>query len=136
MKLALFTLPTLANLSAFGQQGASGQGKIAKLLNSNPEGRYVVSMEFAGGKPRVIVDVGERDVKTVKGSDPEFDGMAGTIERLKPGIFRVIMRNAKHTISQIWIFRPDGNAAVREVPDRGEMQTAVRVSRETSELPK
>jgi hypothetical protein len=87
LKLALFTLLALGNLSVFGQQGASGQGEIAKLLNSNPEGRYVVSMEFAGGKPRVIVDVGERDVKSVKGSDAEFEEMAGTIERLKPVSF-------------------------------------------------
>jgi hypothetical protein len=29
--------------------------------------------------------------------------------------------------SQLWIFRKDGAAAIREVPDRGEQQSAVPV---------
>jgi hypothetical protein len=49
----------------------------------------------------------------------------------------IFFRNESgHRASQFWVFRSDGSAAVKEVPDRGERQTAIPVHDDSIEPPK
>ena len=143
-----FPIPSIAVLasvlilpicSASAQQvKASGLAVASEAteLKAIPDGRYLVTLEIAGGKPRINVEVKAGTVKSIKASDAEFEGLEGGVEAMRPGIFVIRMRNQRHTISQVWVFRKDGSAAVREIPDRGEMQTAVPIKGDALELPK
>lgn len=109
-------------------------------------GNYLLTLEMGEKKPRINVEIQGKAIRSVKSTDPELEGMKGEILAFKTqgrvipsvdaGAFLVRMRNDKHAMSQLWIFRKDGSAAVREVPDRGEMQSAVPVKEETIEVPK
>ena len=37
----------------------------------------------------------------------------------------VQLRGTGYVATQYWVFRPDGIADIKEIPDRGEKQTAV-----------
>lgn len=113
---------------------------------TEPSGHYLVTLELAGEPARINVEVQGKTVKCVKSTIPELEGMEGEIitfrtqGRVLPGVesggYLVRMRNANRAMSQIWIFRKDGRAAVREIPDRGEMQSAIPVKDDTLELTK
>lgn len=100
-------------------------------------GNYLLTLDRENQKPRVNIEIADGKVRSVRSTDKELEGMNGDVGRLvsPDGIsaFLVRMRNAKYTISQIWIVRKDGNIVVREVPDRGEMQLAVPVAGDTVE---
>jgi hypothetical protein len=51
-------------------------------------------------------------------------------------VFVIFFQNENHRASQYWLFRNDGTAVVKEVPDRGEKQTAIPVATDSLEQPK
>jgi len=106
-------------------------------LRAVPEGNYLVTLELNGKQERLNVKVEGNRAKCVNSTDASFQGIEGQIQSLqKPGVFGVRFRAPTGMMSQIWIFRPDGAAAIRESPDRGEQQSAVPVSGNSIELRK
>ena len=99
-------------------------------LTSVPEGNYLVTLELNGKTERLNVKVQNERAKCVNSSDAALKGMEGVFRRhpQQQGVFIVSFRSPRGAMTQIWIFRPDGAAAIRENPDRGEQQSAVPVS--------
>jgi hypothetical protein len=89
----------------------------------------VATLELNGKQERAHISVkGNRD-KCVDSSDANLKNMEGEF-RSHPqqrGIFMIPFRTPNGAMTQIWIFRSDGAASIRENPDRGEQQSAVPV---------
>lgn len=84
------------------------------------------------------MNVSVKDAKAtcVRSSDPGLKGMEGAIQVRKGGVFLIRFHNQQATMSQVWIFREDGTAGVRELPDAGELQSAVPVKDDSLTPPK
>jgi hypothetical protein len=97
-------------------------------LRSVPPGNYLVTLQLDGQEQRVNIEVKDESAKCVKSSAPRLNGMQGTFQPIGNGVFTIFFQSESgHRASQFWVFRNDGSAAVKEVPDRGEKQTATPV---------
>ena len=120
--LSVIVLPPV--WPAFSQPVAN-QATSRTDLKSVPEGNYHVTLEVDGQIQRLNLQVQGNRAKCVNSSDPKLRDIEGEFEPRENGVFLAILRGTDFGASQIWVFRPDGAAAIREVPDRGEHQTAV-----------
>jgi hypothetical protein len=107
-------------------------------LTAVPDGNYLVTLELSGNQERLNVKVQGNRAKCVNSSGATLKGMTGefTPHPQQNGIFAVTFRVPTGNMTQIWIFRSDGAAAIRENPDRGEQQSAVPVSGTSIDPPK
>jgi hypothetical protein len=97
-----------------------------------------VTLELNGKQERLNVKIQGNRAKCVNSSDATLKGIAGefTPHPQQNGIFAITFRAPTGNMTQIWIFRSDGAAAIRENPDRGEPQSAVPVSGTSIDPPK
>jgi hypothetical protein len=93
-------------------------------MNAIPDGNYLVTLE---GDKLMNVAVKAGKATCVKSNDPGKKGMQSAIQTMKSGVFLIRFQNNQGAMSQVWIFRKDGTAGVRELPDSGELQSAVPV---------
>ena len=110
----------------------------AKVLEmkSVPDGHFLANLQGDGRDRLVNVEVKDNAAKCVNSNDALLKGMRGKFQLIGNGVFLIFFQNEHHRASQYWLFRQDGTAAVKEVPDRGEKQTAVLVKDESLEAPK
>lgn len=107
-------------------------------LTAVPDGNYLVTLESNGKPERLNVKVDGNKAKCVNCSDETLKNAEGEF-RAHPqqrGVFAITFRSPKGNMTQVWIFRSDGAAAIRENPDRGEQQSAVPVTGSSIEPPK
>lgn len=106
-------------------------------MRSVPAGNYLVTLQLDDQEQRVNIQVKEDLAKCVNSSAPRLNGMQGKFELIGNGVFAIFFQSeGGHRASQWWLFRPDGTALIKEVPDRGEKQTAILVSDSSIEPPK
>src|SRR5262245_956624 len=145
--LKIVCLVTLLSLShVFNCKAQSGQNsptsQSPKLdlaqLRSVPDGNYLVTLELNGKSERLNLKIQGNRGKCVNSSDPELKGLAAEFQPYprQDGAFVARLRGGKFVATQLWIFRTDAIAAIRETPDRGEIQSAVPVSGDSIDLPK
>jgi hypothetical protein len=96
-------------------------------MNSVPDSRFRVNLQIGDEEPVLTLEVSDGQAVCVSSSIPRFKGLQGEFQPVRNGVFRVFLQNENYRASQIWIFRADGTAAIREVPDRGENQSAVPI---------
>jgi len=117
-----------------------GQSSASKIdvtqLKSVPSGNYLVTLEIDGQIKRLNFKIEGTKAKCVNSSDPKLKDLEGQFQLHGDGAFVGRFQGATFRGSQLWIFRTDGTAAVREVPDRGEQQSAVPVASDSIEPPK
>src|SRR4030095_9355671 len=123
---ALCPFPSAAQISIPVQSDMPDMKAIA-------DGNFLVTLD--GGK-LMNVEVKEGKATCVKSSDPQMKGMQGFIRNLQSGVFLIRFENQQAVKSQFWIFRKDGTAGVRELPDMGELQSAVPVKGDSLTPPK
>src|SRR4029450_11066283 len=129
---------------ALGVSFASGMGSLRCAAQIQVESRVPEMKSMASGNYLVTLDAGRlmnvsvKDGKAmcVRASDPKLKGMQGGIKTMKNGVFLIRFQNTQGAMSQVWIFREDGSAGVRELPDSGELQSAVPVKDDSLTLPK
>ena len=88
-------------------------------------------------RERLDVKVQGNKAKVINSSDQALKAAEGQFQPhpRQPGVFAVTFQTPRGAMTQIWIFRPDGSAAIRENPDRGEQQSAVPVTGDSIEVP-
>ena len=127
----------LAVISPFLILGAGGCGKPAPPfldvvnLKSPPAGHYLVNLESGGTERMATIRIDHDSARCINSNDPRLRGLMGKFEPIGNGVFRIVLRNKDYTASQWWLFKPDGAAVVKEVPDRGEQERAVPVPDES-----
>ena len=133
----LKTIVTLALIAAPRSFAAATALDISQL-KSVPEKNYLVTLELNGKQERLNVKVRGNKAKVVNTSDQALKAAEGLFRNhpSQPGVFAVTFHTPHGAMTQIWIFRPDGSAAIRENPDRGEQQSAVPVTGDSIEVPK
>jgi len=89
-----------------------------------PEGEYEVQLQLSGRNHTVTLAIKNNQAAFVKTTDRKLDGLSGELELIGNGVFMTRLAGDNHRATQFWIFQPDGTAAVKEIPDRGEKQTA------------
>lgn len=98
-------------------------------MTAVPDGRYTVTLELKQlDGTAATVELGAKD--GVLGSATESERLGrvqGRTAYIGNGVFLVQLRGKGYMATQYWVFRPDGSAAIKEIPDRGEKQTAVPV---------
>jgi hypothetical protein len=131
-KLAAFRRKTFSP----ARGGCVGQIQVESRvpdMKAMANGNYLVTLER-----NRLMNVAVKDGKAtcVKASDPGLKGMQGVIQTMKSGVFLIRFQNDRGAMSQVWIFREDGTAGVRELPDSGELQSAVPVKDDSLTPPK
>ena len=124
----------------------SGQQREAKKVTTPradvlemkfvPDGHFLVNLQIAGSERLLNFHVQDNGARCVNSSDPRFKGLQGKFQLIGNGVFLIVFQNPNRTASQFWLFRTDGSAAIKEVPDRGEQQSAIPVADDSLELPK
>jgi hypothetical protein len=128
---SLIACTTMALALCFENVHAAG-AKPAEInvmeMRSVPNGNYLVTLEIEGKERLLNLKVANNAAKCVNSSEPEFKGAEGKFQQLGIASFRLSLANDTFRATQLWIFRKDGTAAIREAPDRGELQKAVPVA--------
>jgi hypothetical protein len=101
-----------------------------------PNGNYLVTLELNGRQVRLNLKVQSNRAQCVNSSVPAYRDLKGQFTSMGKGNFAGRFSGSGFAGTQHWIFRRDGSAAIREVPDRGEQQGAVPVPDDSLELPK
>jgi hypothetical protein len=106
-------------------------------MRSVPAGHYLLTLQIDGQEQQAKGEIKNGSAKCVKSSAPRLNGMEGKFEPIGNGVFMISFRNESgHRASQFWVFRTDGTATVKEVPDRGQKQTALPVPDDSLQPPK
>jgi hypothetical protein len=108
-------------------------------LEAVPDGNYLVTLELNGKQERMNFKIEKNRARCMNSTDPNWKGAQGQFMRFQQGgagMFEGRFRLRQGGATQLWIFRPDGIAAIREAPDRGEIQSAVPVKGDSIEPPK
>ena len=100
--------------------------KTIDVLNmtQTPAGTYDVQLEDSGKKETVKIAIKGDRARFMSSTSPKFEGLSGTFELLGNGVFIARLSCRGGNATQLWLFRPDGTARVKESPDRGEEQIA------------
>ena len=106
-------------------------------MTAIPDGNYLVHVQIRGEGPECRLNLECRDgkLKCVNTDEPRLAEWKGRSLLIGNGVFMVQLAGGEERATQFWVFRADGSAAVREVPDRGEKQTAVPVKGNGLEKP-
>jgi hypothetical protein len=103
----------------------SGTGGLDVLkMKDVPEGVYEVQLQLSGRNPTVTLAIKNNQAVFVKSEESKLDGLRGEFELIGNGVFMARLAGDNHRATQLWIFHPDGTVVVKEIPDRGEKQTA------------
>ena len=89
-----------------------------------PEGVYELQLQLSSRNHTVTLAIKNNRAVFVKTTDSKLDGLSGEFELIGNGVFMARLAGDNHRATQFWIFQSDGTAAVKEIPDRGEKQTA------------
>jgi hypothetical protein len=96
-------------------------------LKTVPDGVYEVRLQLDGAASTVTLALKNNRAAFVKSDAAKFEGLSGEFELIGNGVFMARLAGGSHRATQLWVFKPDGIALVKEVPDRGEKQVAQRV---------
>jgi hypothetical protein len=129
----------LCSDACVGQTPSAGKAGTseAKVLEmkSVPEGHFLVNLQKEGQDRLLNFVVKDNAAKCVNSNDAQLKGLQGRFQLIGNGVFVVFFQNENHRASQYWLFRNDGSAVVKEVPDRGEKQSAIPVATDSLDLP-
>lgn len=116
-------------------QPVANQMLSVSSLKTVPDGNYLVTLELEGKTQLLNLSIQGNKAKCVNSSEVKLKTIQGQLHYQADGIFLARLQGGAFRASQIWIFRADGSASIREVPDRGEQQSAVPVIGTTLERP-
>lgn len=119
----------LAGAIACKEQAQTGKTAVTFLrMKTVPDTNFLANLEVNGQQFQVNFDVKDNFASCVATSDPRMKGLQGQFQLIGNGVFLISLGNDQHRASQFWVFREDGSAAIKEIPDRGERQSAVPVA--------
>jgi len=98
-------------------------------LAAVPDGTYQVTLELKQlDGTAATVALAAKDCILASTTETErFGRIQGRTAFIGNGVFMVQLKGKGYMATQYWVFRPDGTAAIKEIPDRGEKQSAVPV---------
>ena len=126
--------------ACLGQTRSTGNVRASEVkvleMKSVPDGHFLVNLQGQGHSRLVNIEVKDNAAKCVNSDDAQLKGLQGKFQLIGNGVFLIFFQNENYRASQYWLFQKDGTAVVKEVPDRGEKQTAIPVETDSLDLPK
>ena len=117
---AIFRLAVLATVAE-----TAGTGNLDVLkMKDVPEGVYEVQLQLSSRNQTVTLAIKNNHAAFLESTDSKLEGLKGEFELIGNGVFMARLAGDNHRASQFWIFHSDGTVVVKEIPDRGEKQTA------------
>jgi hypothetical protein len=105
-------------------EAAEKQSLDVLNMKEMPAGQYDVQLQHEGKDETVKLSIKNNRATPVKSSSSKLEGLSGEFSLIGNGVFLARLECKAGWKSQWWIFRPDGTATVKEIPDRGEKQIA------------
>jgi hypothetical protein len=100
-------------------------------ITSVPEGKYAVDLIFDGKEVKTEFAIYDGKARCLASEnapgDRIIEGASGAFQAIGNGVFLISLQGSGYRASQFWLFKPDGSIDVKEFPDRGESQKAVRI---------
>ena len=132
--LSLLLCTAFATGVGYGQQQKAAKAKLNVLeMKSVPDGHFLVKLQVGGQERLLNIESKNDSAKCVTTDNPKLKGLRGRFQLIGNGVFLVFFQNENHRASQYWVFREDGGATIKEIPDRGEDQEAVPVDDDSIE---
>ena len=131
-----YTIAALLAVFAVIANASAGKPKSPAPLDvlnmaSVPDGTYEVTLEIEDNTVHTEFRVRRGIAKCVKSDkapeDREILGAFGSFSLIANGVIVIQLRAERYAASQFWASKPDGAAEIKELPDRGEIQKAVRI---------
>jgi hypothetical protein len=133
LTLGLSLLFVMSPLNCVAQGSIQVQSRVPNM-KTMADGNYLVTLD---GDKLMNIEVKDGKATCVRASDPALKGAQGLVRSMQSGVFLIRFENNQGAMmSQVWIFRKDGTAGVRELPDSGESQWAVPVKDDSLTPPK
>jgi hypothetical protein len=135
---SLFPPALILIVLCFGSQLGAEEPKPGKVdvfaMKAVPDGKYSVTLELKDRDEKAVSTVLEfRDGKVASTAEAgKYGRIRGGAYFIGNGVAMVQLRGDGYTATQFWCFKPDGTIEVKEVPDRGEKQMAVRLDDKAS----
>jgi hypothetical protein len=127
-------------LSSLGCAGApktaAPQSAMVPEVTSVPDGHYLLNLQVGQTVHQLNFRVERQLAVCVNADAPKVHNLQGRFEPIGNGVFLVSLHNNQYHGSQYWIFKRDGSAVVKEIPDRGEIQRAIPVAAATLDRPR
>jgi hypothetical protein len=130
MKLSSILLVILCSLvaclSSISRAAAKPDESKLDVLNLReiPSGFYDAQLQLDGKDHTVKLAIKNNRAVFVTTATSKLEGLSGEFELIGNGVFMARLAGENHRATQWWVFHPDGTASIKEVPDRGEKQTA------------
>src|SRR6266498_2418721 len=123
-----------------GQTQSAGNLRASEVkvleMKSIPDGHFLVNLQTEGRDHLVNIEIKDNAAKCANSNDARLKELQGKFQLIGNGVFVIFFQNENHRASQYWLFQKDGTALVKEVPDRGEKQTAIPVATDSLDLRK
>ena len=132
----LTCLGLTATVGYMQQSAAEKSGSGVLEMTSIPDGFYRANLRIDGQDRIANFEIRNHAVKCVNADYPKLKSLRGKFQLVGNGVFFVVLQNEQYQAGQHWVFHQDGSATLKEVPDRGEVQRAVRVKDDSLDLPK
>jgi hypothetical protein len=99
-------------------------------MSEIPSGTYDVHLQHEGKDAKVKLKVAGNRAEFVESTSSKLEGLSGNFDPIGNGVFLARLSCRNGGASQFWIFKPDGTASIKEIPDRGEKQIAKLISKD------
>jgi hypothetical protein len=133
MNIRFFLLLMLAAATTFAcnkapspSNNSPGGSLDVVRLTQAPAGSYEVTWQLGGSNVAAEVEISGAQAFCVSASSPKLEKMSAEFILIGNGVFLAPFAGPLHRATQFWVFQPDGSAVIKEIPDRGEVQKAVR----------
>jgi hypothetical protein len=125
---AICCLALWSSVPVHGAGAPDGSTLDVLKMEQIPPGTYEVQLKLGDSDETVSLSIKGTRAAFVRSSTPKLEGLSGQYEFIGNGVFMARLAGPNHRATQWWIFHPDGTASVKEIPDRGEKQTAKPIS--------
>src|SRR5437879_5545160 len=114
--------------ACLGQTPATGAARADEVnvleMKSVPDGHFLLNLHWEGRDRLLNIEVKDTAADCVNSDEARLKGLHGRFQLIGNGVFLISFQNEHHRASQFWLFRKDGRAAGKELPERGEEHVA------------
>ena len=110
-----------------GANASNGRTLDVPNMQHIPPGQYELKLQLEGKDYTAKLAITNDRAVFLQSSTDELEGLSGQFESIGNGVFMARLGGRNFSKTEWWYFRPDGTASIKEVPDRGEKETATPI---------
>ena len=105
------------------------KGDILEFPKAPPiaDGHLLAKLQIDGKSERLNFKVVDNKLTCVASTNPSLVGISGQFGPIGNRVYVVGLQGDDYRGTQVWVFDDKGDVVIKELPDRGEDQQAIRV---------